>query len=74
MLDGWQKLHAVKFFLKFVIANKHVPARLRSFYQEKEYFIRAGTGSIGESNRFGCCGFSYADLRCKFKLHIIEGG
>ena len=32
------------------------------------------SGSVGESNRFGCCDFSYADLRCKFKLHLIEGG
>ena len=31
-------------------------------------------GSVGESNPFGCCGFSCADLRCKFKLHLIEGG
>ena len=31
------------------------------------------SGSVGESNQFGCCGFSCADLRCKFKLHLIEG-
>ena len=35
---------------------------------------RRSLGSVGESNRFGCCGFSCADLRCKFKLHLIEGG
>ena len=28
--------------------------------------------SVGESNRFGCYGFSCADLSCKFKLHLIE--
>ena len=42
MLYGWQKLHAVKFFLKFDIANKYLPARLKSFYYEKRYFVRAG--------------------------------
>ena len=31
------------------------------------------SGSVGESNWFGCCGVLCADLRCKFKLHLIEG-
>ena len=39
MLDGWQKLHAVKFFLKFDIANKYLPSRLKSFYQEKKNLL-----------------------------------
>ena len=28
--------------------------------------------SVGESNRFGCCGFTCADQSCKSKLHVIE--
>ena len=30
--------------------------------------------SVGETNQFGCCGFSCADLKCKFKLHLFEVG
>ena len=37
-------------------------------------FMFHTAGSIEESNNFFCCGFSCADLRCKFKLHLIEGG
>ena len=41
---------------------------------EKFTYMLMNAGSVGESNRFGCCGFSCTDLRCKFKLHLIEGG
>ena len=39
MLDGWKKLRAEKFFLKFDIANKYLPASLKSFYQEKKNIL-----------------------------------
>ena len=34
-------------------------------------YLYIKSGSVRESNRFGCCGFSCADLRCKFKLHLL---
>ena len=40
----------------------------------KEVLLSHTAGSVRESNRFGCCSFSCADLRCKFKLHLIESG
>ena len=40
----------------------------------KDLDLQVSVGSVRESNRFGYFGFSCADLRCKFKLHLIEGG
>ena len=45
-----------------------------NMYKIKLIIIQFALASVRESNRFGCCNFSCADLSCKFKLHLIERG
>ena len=58
---------------EFEFHSKPVIEAFESFSNGESDMLFA-SGSVEESNRFGCCGFSCADLRCKFKLRLIKGG
>ena len=75
-LEFFSKSHgqeAISFYHLKRVVNFFLKKQCNVLYSRPKSNDVVMAGSVGVSNRFACCCFLFADLRCKFKLYLIEG-